>query len=249
MNAITFITVCFNDCDALSVTLKSLRNLSSTFSDFDHVIVDGGSTDGTLALLKSESDGDIKRTAISEPDEGLYDAMNKGMSMANGKYFCFLNAGDEVEALDFEWKKFANLLQESSVIWCCSYNLKFSNGKLLFKQARNFMRRYPGMPTSHQAMFFPALHITNGDVRYRTDFEICSDFDFFCKMERLTGSKVFIGGPVVTFHTGGKSGQNPGVLIRESMETFREYSPSFFLYPVKLLQLFVSITLRHLRFY
>ena len=247
MRTITFITVCYNDRDALATTIKSLKTLSSIYSDFDHVIVDGGSTDGTLALLDSQVGAGINRTAISEADDGLYDAMNKGLLMAGGRYFCFLNAGDEVNASRFEWKKLAAFLRSSTSIWCCNYNIKFPSGKMLLKRAREFRKNYPGMPTSHQAMFFPAP--LSRDVRYRTDYEICSDFDYFCQVERLAGSRVFSEGAAVTFSTGGKSSQNPGILIRESMESFRRYSPTAMLYPVKLLQLLVSITLRKMRFY
>lgn len=87
---VSIITITFNAERELPPTLASIRRQS--FHDFEHIIVDGASTDSTISLArKSGVDG---CRIISEPDEGLYDAMNKGIDMAKGDYLLFLNAGD-----------------------------------------------------------------------------------------------------------------------------------------------------------
>ncbi len=91
---ISIITITFNASATLLPTLESIW--SQTFRDFEHVIIDGASTDDTLALARAYPDVRI----LSEKDRGLYDAMNKGMRLAQGKYLLFLNAGDTFHSAD-----------------------------------------------------------------------------------------------------------------------------------------------------
>lgn len=87
---ISVITVTYNAENEISATLGSLKE--QTFTGFEHIVVDGASTDATLSRVR---DAAIPRSVIlSEPDKGLYDAMNKGLRLAKGKYVIFLNAGD-----------------------------------------------------------------------------------------------------------------------------------------------------------
>jgi glycosyltransferase involved in cell wall biosynthesis len=92
------ITCTYNAADVLQPTLKSVLNQS--FSDVEHLIIDGNSTDGTIEIAQNyKNDSDAKECGhdiivTSEPDKGLYDAMNKGIRKATGTYILFLNAGD-----------------------------------------------------------------------------------------------------------------------------------------------------------
>ena len=85
----SIITVCLNANEALRQTLHSIEQ--QTFKDFEWIVVDGGSTDGTVELIQNHS---CVNRLISEPDEGIYDAMNKGLEISSGEYVFFLNAGD-----------------------------------------------------------------------------------------------------------------------------------------------------------
>ena len=87
---ISIITVTYNASDVINKTMESLK--SQTFKDFEHLVIDGASKDNTLQLIKES--GLSATRIVSEPDNGLYDAMNKGLRMAKGKYLLFLNAGD-----------------------------------------------------------------------------------------------------------------------------------------------------------
>lgn len=87
---LTVITICRNDREALQKTLNSVR--SQLNRNFQYVVVDGASTDGSAQLL--EDNADIIDVCISEPDSGIYNAMNKGVAVATGLYCLFLNAGD-----------------------------------------------------------------------------------------------------------------------------------------------------------
>ena len=87
---ISLITVTYQSADTLSATIESVRR--QTFSNFEYIVVDGGSTDETLEILKKNSD--VVDKWISEPDKGIYDAMNKGIGLANGELIGFIHADD-----------------------------------------------------------------------------------------------------------------------------------------------------------
>lgn len=87
---ISIITVTYNAEKVIDKTMNSLKD--QTFKGFEHLIIDGSSTDSTIEIIKNAR---LSQTQIlSEPDKGLYDAMNKGLKRAKGKYVIFLNAGD-----------------------------------------------------------------------------------------------------------------------------------------------------------
>ena len=88
----SIITVTYNAGKVLEDTIQSV--IFQTYRNVEYIIVDGGSTDHTLEVANKYSDRISK--IISEPDKGLYDAMNKGIRLATGDYLCFLNAGDEL---------------------------------------------------------------------------------------------------------------------------------------------------------
>ena len=88
---ISIITVCFNAEKILEETIKSV--LEQTYCNLEYIIVDGGSNDGTVDVIRRYESNSTLRF-ISEPDDGIYDAMNKGSVMAQGDYIQFLNAGD-----------------------------------------------------------------------------------------------------------------------------------------------------------
>ncbi len=87
----TIVTVCYQAADIIEDTIRSV--LEQTFTDFEYLIVDGKSTDGTCEVISRYLD-DERITYVSEPDKGLYDAMNKGIRMSRGAYLNFMNAGD-----------------------------------------------------------------------------------------------------------------------------------------------------------
>ena len=87
---LSIITVCYNCTSSIEKTVKSI--LAQKEDSVQYIVIDGASSDGTLDVLKQYSNKiDI---LVSEPDEGIYDAMNKGIGLAEGKYLLFINAGD-----------------------------------------------------------------------------------------------------------------------------------------------------------
>ncbi|MDE5848632.1 MAG: glycosyltransferase [Muribaculaceae bacterium] len=93
---ITVVTVCYNAATLIEETIKSV--LSQTHEDLEYIVIDGKSTDGTMETVSKYADRITK--IISEPDKGIYDAMNKGISLATGEYINFMNAGDTFSSPD-----------------------------------------------------------------------------------------------------------------------------------------------------
>ena len=87
---LSIITINYNNARGLERTIKSV--ICQTFTNYEYIIVDGGSTDGSLEVINKYADHISKW--VSEPDEGIYNAMNKGTRMASGEYFNYMNSGD-----------------------------------------------------------------------------------------------------------------------------------------------------------
>lgn len=92
----SIITVTYNAGELLEDTIQSV--ITQTYKNIEYIIIDGKSTDNTLEIIDRYRNH--IQTVVSEPDKGLYDAMNKGIAKATGDYICFLNAGDELHEDD-----------------------------------------------------------------------------------------------------------------------------------------------------
>jgi len=127
MTKLSIITINLNNQKGLQKTIESV--LSQTCSDYEYIIIDGGSTDGSIDIIKKHADK-ISHW-ISEPDHGIYNAMNKGISVANGELICFLNSGDEYKSrnsLDIAVNEILND-QKKYPIYFFDYIYACSNGK------------------------------------------------------------------------------------------------------------------------
>lgn len=110
---ISIITINLNNVSGLENTLSSVR--AQTFRDFEQIVVDGGSSDGSVDVIRANSDWIAQW--ISEPDSGIYNAMNKGVRMASGDYLLFLNSGDCLASPKVLENVFQNSLNDSDIIF------------------------------------------------------------------------------------------------------------------------------------
>ncbi|WGZ94048.1 MAG: glycosyltransferase family 2 protein [Candidatus Thiothrix putei] len=179
-----FITICYNNLQGLRRTVDSL--LAQSYSNWECVIIDGGSGDGTLAYLEQLSATQTKIRSISEADRGIYDAMNKGISHIQPcDYFCFLNSGDSLfspttlEQLDESIQAVSNQLPAIVYGHMCE---EFTDGKQIIKEASNTISLKKGMFCSHQSMFF---HYRYAGLRYDLKYKISSDYDYIVKAVKM----------------------------------------------------------------
>lgn len=108
---ISIVTITFNAETTLPPTMKSVAE--QDFRDFEHIIIDGASGDHTLDIARKG----VNVRILSEPDNGLYDAMNKGLKMARGKYVIFLNAGDAFHSADTLSKYATKAAEDCDIIY------------------------------------------------------------------------------------------------------------------------------------
>jgi glycosyltransferase involved in cell wall biosynthesis len=207
---ISIITVNYNNLEGLQQTVDSVS--SQTWQGFEHIIIDGGSTDGSVAYIASTSD----RFAywVSEPDKGVYHAMNKGIAQASGEYLLFLNSGDHFfSAKVLEQNHQA--IQEHAIIY---FNLQVIEGHKIF------IKEYPEVLSfsyfvkdtlPHPATFIAKAAFEKTNL-YNEDFRILSDWKFFldsiCKYN-VTYNKV--NTTLSTFYIGGMSSNPANSAIKQ----------------------------------
>lgn len=174
----SIVTVCRNDAEALVPTIRSIG--TQVFSSFQYVIQDGGSSDHTEAVIRGFGDWvDVYR---SEPDGGIYQAMNRALEACTGKYTLFINAADMLFAPDTLAEMAAKLRADDDVVTGVSIALE--TGKPHPFRAPD--RYWTGMTFDHQAAFIR----TDLLRRHPHDetLRISGDYDVFCRM-RLAGAK------------------------------------------------------------
>lgn len=173
--------------------------------------MDGASTDGTLDYLTNipppRQDGSALLWA-SAPDQGIYDAMNKGINHATGSYLLFLNAGDRLASPD-ALARIKLALNKQSFTFLYGPALEERAGQTpALKPARSHTAITRGMVTHHQAMLYRRDIV--GDMRYDLSYRIAADYDFTLRFLRRAHENVLIlPFPVCLFEAGGVSQRRP----------------------------------------
>lgn len=197
---VSIITVVFNNKENLLKTIKAVR--SQMYSNLEYIVIDGASTDGTLEVINSNKD--IISYFISEKDNGIYDAMNKGLKASKGDYVWFINAGDipaEDNILD---KLFAETTDadlyygDTEMVDETGHSYGNRTLKIPPKEL-NWKKMIDGMLVSHQSMIAKRSLCEDYDTQYR----FVADIDWAIKLLKkckkvvntnLTLSKFLIGG-------------------------------------------------------
>jgi putative colanic acid biosynthesis glycosyltransferase len=217
---VSIVTVVLNNRAGLMSTEKSIR--CQTSQGYEWIVVDGGSTDGSLGVAKNSGIEDVKW--ISEADSGIYDAMNKGVEMASGKYVLFLNAGDSLsnprvlENIARRGEHMHKEKQDISVIMG-GVTLVFPQGRTVYKAPRRVQYMWHSLPTSHQSMLFPLAFLKQ--YRYDTSYRICGDYYIAALAYKLGQKFVTVDFSIADFEVGGLSYQHPLVLMSEAMRVQR----------------------------
>jgi putative colanic acid biosynthesis glycosyltransferase len=146
------VTVVRNNAEGLRRTARALK--AQTSQDWEWIVVDGASTDSTSVVI--EEFHDIIGQAVSERDNGIYDAMNKGLRMAHGKYVFFMNSGDEF-ALDVSLAELTSFLSKQVAapdLVFCGTKFSLPGGVTVDRPPKNSSYIWHGMPALHQAIAF-----------------------------------------------------------------------------------------------
>lgn len=208
MALFSIITVTCNNLEGLLRTEESLKN--QTCRDFEWIIIDGASDDGSADYLpKTQSEW------LSEPDNGIYDAMNKGLERAKGKYVLFLNAGDALAAKDVLNYIKNHTDPKSALLFGDSLETDGKN-EPAYKFSKMPATLKYGLFTHHQAMLYERESI--GALRYNTTYKISADYDFTARFLAQNPASQYLPVPICLFESGGLSQQNAALGRTEQFE-------------------------------
>lgn len=219
---LTVITVVFNGALTLEHTICSV--MGQTYGNVEHIIIDGGSTDATLSILR-KYDGNIDYW-VSEKDEGLYDAMNKGLALASGDYVGMLNA-DDVYADDTVLSQAAAVFADSTVDACFAdlvYVDQHDPGKIVrywkscgYREGLFERGWMPAHPT-----FFVRRKLYEQHGGFDPDFPRQADFDLAMRFLAVHKIKsVYVPEVWVRMRMGGVSNNSIGGVIKGNVEAYK----------------------------
>lgn len=205
---ITIVTVCRNAVNEIERTMLSVLN--QTYPNIEYIVIDGASTDGTVDIIKKYAN----RLAywVSEPDKGIYDAMNKGIEKATGEWINFMNAGDEFAEEATITSIFGKEEMSSEIIYGNTiYQTVYGS---FVSQGESVDTLRHRLPFCHQSCFI--LTKLAKENPYENEFHIAADYNFFYKMYMLGHSYEKVDVNVSKFdNIGGISTKNVQQLIEE----------------------------------
>ena len=196
---ITIITVVYNSVNHIEDTIKSVLN--QTYKNIEYIIIDGGSNDGTVEIIK-KYEHKIQYW-ISEPDLGIYDAMNKGINKANGKWINFLNSGDIICSKSF-FSSQIKYFNNNNEILAFSFLEYFVKNEKIYTRKKISKEKGRELPSSHNAMFFPSCK----SIKYNLKYQISSDYDYFLKYIKMDFKITIVKKFYMKYLIGGASEKN-----------------------------------------
>lgn len=216
----SIVTVCFNSAKTLPATLASVARQKN--ADIQHIVVDGGSTDGTIELIQGCRSHEI--VYLPGPDHGIYDAMNKGMMAATGDILGFLNSDDRYFNDDVVQSITSRF--DSKIDWV------YGDLTLVDPTSRSVRRYWES--GAHSAASYgtgwlpphPTLYVRKGvamelgafDLRYK----VAADIDWMLRLLRAhKHSSAYIPQVLVEMDSGGQSNEGVGAIIKSNMDVMR----------------------------
>lgn len=217
---LSIITVVFNNASDIERTLRSVVGQSYK-QHVEYIIIDGGSTDGTLGIIQQYKA--VIDVLVSEPDNGIYHAMNKGLALAKGTYVLFMNSGDELYAYDTVEKVFS--LHPNADIYYGETEMINAQGNSLGRRRHHIPRSFNwksfrfGMSISHQAIYI-RKSLT---IAYDTYYSLSADIDWIIKAAKKAKVSVNTQQYVAKYLTGGISKKKHWQSLKERFHIFSQH--------------------------
>lgn len=215
----SIITVVYNNVRDIEHTLKSV--VSQTYKHVEYIVIDGLSTDGTLDVI--EKYRPQISVILSEKDNGIYDAMNKGLALATGDYVLFLNSGDEL----YSKETLANLAEVSEgadIIYGETFLI--NEQREIIGERRHKVPAYfnwksfrYGMNICHQAIYIKRTIAEPYDLQYK----LCADIDWVIKAAKKSSITVNAHQHIARYLVGGMSKQRHRESLKERYDIFQKY--------------------------
>jgi len=216
---LSVITIVYNNVRDIERTVLSVVN--QTYPNIEYIVVDGASTDGTLELLKKYESKLSK--LITEKDQGIYDAMNKGLALATGDYVLFMNSGDEIYAPDTVEKIFAT--EPDVDIYYGETEMYDEHWQSLGRRRHQAPERFTwksfrfGMSVSHQAIYIKRSLTEPYDLQY----QLSSDIDWVIKCAKKAKKITRVAGYVAKYLVGGMSKKRHRQSLKERFQIFNKH--------------------------
>ncbi len=216
MFKMSIVTVTLNHRELLECTMLSVIN--QTYSNIEYIIVDGGSTDHSIELIKKNESHITKW--ITEKDEGIYDAMNKGARLASGDYLCFLNSGDMLVS--------DNTIEQVVKDIASGKDASIFYGNICVKNSENALKeKKASEPTNKQRMFFchqSAFVSIKWLQKYPFDtrYKMSADLKFFKQCFYADCVFKHLDYPIVIYDRSGISHRNRNAGLRENVAVIKE---------------------------
>jgi glycosyltransferase len=221
---ISIITAVHNNCDTIEDTIRSV--LAQKYENVEYIIVDGGSTDGTLKIIKKYRNK-ISRW-VSERDNGIYDALNKGLKMSSGDIIGFLHADDMYPhgmVIDWVVSRILNCGTESCYGDLIYVHKNNTDRKIRYWKSgpyRQGLFKRGWMPP--HPTFFVKREVFDKYGDFNTDFKIAADYEHMLRvLERNKISTHYIPEILVKMRTGGKSNNSLKNLVIKSSEDYKAW--------------------------
>ena len=220
MLKVSVVTVCYNEVASISATLQSVAG--QTYSEIEHVVQDGGSTDGTVGVIQKYASEHPNVIADSTKDGGIYYGMNTGLSKCTGDYVIFCNGGDRFASNDVIAEMVAKANAEGVpdlVYGDCASEV---NGQLMVRTAHGpgFMKI--GMPAAHEAMLYKLSLLRELNIAYDTSYRITADYKFTYEFVKAAKTFAYVPMPIVVFDDGGVSTTSRWRAMMESSRVRKE---------------------------
>lgn len=215
----TIITISYNKADEIERTIKSI--VGQTCKDYEYILVDGKSTDTTMNIVEKYQNHFTK--IVSEKDHGIYDAMNKGLGLASGRYIVYINAGDEF----YNERTLETVKALQNEEGCIYGSAKIVYGKkfLINKTTLDKNNLAKGKMLCHQSLYVKR-DLLNELKGFNQSYKIAGDFDLCCRLILTNPRILHIDSCLSTFYKGGASA-NFEVNRKEIFNIIRKYFSLF----------------------
>ncbi|MBL7781137.1 MAG: glycosyltransferase [Saprospiraceae bacterium] len=221
----SIITVVYNGGSLLAGTIESV--LQQTFSSIEYILVDGASKDNSLEIIRAAAMRSTNVRWISEPDKGLYDAMNKGLALATGDFVWFLNAGDHLHAPDTAEKVAACISKQTDVLYgetLLVNDLRQPAGAMSELSTRQIPAHLQwqsylgGMLVVHQS-FIARRDLAPAYIEQN----MCADFDWCIQILKKSRENVNTGIILTDYLMGGLSKQRHRQSLKDRFAVMRKH--------------------------
>lgn len=169
---VSIITINFNNREGLQRTFASISKYQKPF--IEYIVIDACSTDGSQDLI--EKNKNLIDQVLIEEDKGIYDGMNKGISLANGLYTIFINSGDELESYEI----FELLKKEPADVVYGNTKIQYDNGFERIAKCLEMSELWKSLPFVHQSVFVKTSVLKEN--LFNVTYKYCSDFELFCRL-------------------------------------------------------------------